>query len=471
MRRTGIDLSSTACVVVDAERWRDRGGADGVRLHSIASMPTRGAGQPFVPELESLIKDRGFPRRAWVNLWDVSSVHQYVLLPLAPAKEIEATARQRAAAALGLSEGEVAVTTSMGATRGEPPHAKRELTVFAASVQELSERLKPIEAAGFEVEGVTTACGALWSLALLRRSETPRDVHAHVALGARGSALAIFSGRLLLYARDLGWGYACGAEDDAVALGREILTARLSMELRHSFLYLKQYWDQDVSQVLLCGDMEEIRSLTVPLIERLNIDVETLDSLVGFDLSTLPPGFSDRVAAFRLASAIAAVPSPANLLQTRAEAGRVLTSAKWILAGGAAAGVALLVLLSARSPVTPGQLEQRAAVVEHPAAAPATPAPEPGPRIRFEDLAPAEPPQERPQPAPVAAAPAPQPAHRITGILLTAGKRLAFIDDQVVAPGDRVGSDTVREIQANAVVLTNDAGEEQLLKLATGTSP
>jgi hypothetical protein len=474
MRRTGIDVSSTTCVAVDGERWHDQG-AEGVRLHGIASLPTHGADQAFVSALGSLIRERHFPARAWVNLWDVRSVHQYVLLPLAPADELVATARRRAAAALGVNESEIAVATSIGATRGEPPHAKREVTFFAASVQELSERLKPIEAAGFRVEGVTTPCGALWSLASLRRPDTPREVYAYVALGARESALAIFSGRLLLYARDLGWGFADGAEDDAVALERDSLAAKLSTELRYSFLYLKQYWDQEVSQVLLTGDMPEIRSLTVPLIERLNIEVETLDSLVGFDLSNLPPGFSDRVAGYRLASAIAAVPSPANLAQTDVEAARVPTSAKWILAGGIAASVALLALLSSRSQVEPGDFEQRIAVVEQPAAPAATPASEPEPQIRFEDLAAAEPPQDltplAPIPNPQSPTPSTKPAHRITGILLSAGRRIAFIDDQVVGPGDRVGPDTVREIRADAVVLANDAGEEHLLKFATGTSP
>ena len=82
-------------------------------------------------------------------------------------------------------------------------------------------------------------------------------------------------------------------------------------------MYLKQYWEEDVSQVLLCGDMPEIRSLTAPLIERLNIEVETLDSLDGIDTAALPAPaerFSEQVASLRLASAIAAEPPPVNLL-------------------------------------------------------------------------------------------------------------------------------------------------------------
>jgi hypothetical protein len=208
---------------------------------------------------------------------------------------------------------------------------------FAASRQEVSERLKPIEAAGFQVEGVTTPCGALWSQALLRQSEAVSEVQAYVALGAKQSAIAIFCRSLLLYARDFDWGYTDGAAGEDSAPDRYELASRLSLELRHSFLYLKQYWDEDVSQVLLAGDMPEIRSLTVPLIERLNVEVETLDTLSGYDLTSLPPGFSDQIAAFRLASAVALWPSPANLLRSHAEAARAGTSAKWLLTGAAAA--------------------------------------------------------------------------------------------------------------------------------------
>jgi hypothetical protein len=67
-----------------------------------------------------------------------------------------------------------------------------------------------------------------------------------------------------------GTGSLCTPEISIGATGRhltaqprrriaESLADRLSMELRRSFLYLKQYWEEDVSQVLLCGDMPEIR--------------------------------------------------------------------------------------------------------------------------------------------------------------------------------------------------------------------
>ena len=123
--------------------------------------------------------------------------------------------------------------------------------------------------------------------------------------------------------------------------GRDELAGRLAPELKRSFLYLKQYWEEDVSQVLLCGDMPEIRSLTAPLIERLNIEVETLDTLDGIDAAAGLPEpadrFTDQVASLRLASAIAAEPPPVNLLPVEITAERASRTGRYLFAAGTAA--------------------------------------------------------------------------------------------------------------------------------------
>ena len=301
MRRTGIDLSSIRCNVVDAESSgrRRKGGQAMLRVHQFASITHLDNAQALTAELKAL--SASFSRRAWVNLWDVRSSHQYLLLPSAPDSELESRARRHGASVLGMPDLDVTVATSIGGTRGEPGHhPKREVSFFAAGSDEIRARLRPIVEAGFLVEGVTTPCGALWSQARLRRASLPGEVHAHVALGVSQSALGIFSDGALLYARDLDWGYAAQSMGTPVAHDRELLADRLSAELRRSFLYLKQYWEQDVAQVLLCGDMPEIRSLTAPLIERLNIEVETLDTLDGIDTETLPEGFAERAPMLRL---------------------------------------------------------------------------------------------------------------------------------------------------------------------------
>jgi hypothetical protein len=361
LRRTGIDLSSIRCNVVDAESSgrRRRSEPTAFRVHHFASITHLANTETLATELKALAAQGSFSRRAWVNLWDVRSSHQYLLLPLASESELESRARRHGASVLGMNDLDVTVSTSIGETRGEPGHhPKREVSFFAAGSADLRARLRPIVDAGFLVEGVTTPCGALWSQALLRRASLPGEVHAHVALGVSQSALGIFGDGTLLYARDLDWGYAAQSAGTPAAQDREMLADRLSTELRRSFLYLKQYWEQDVSQVLLCGDMPEVRSLTAPLIERLNIEVETLDTLEGIDAARLPEGFAERASTLRLAASIAVEPPPVNLLPVEVTASRTSRSGQRVVAVGTAAAIAFGAFLYARASVTRASAEQ-----------------------------------------------------------------------------------------------------------------
>ena len=348
MRRTGIDLSSIRCNVVDAESSGRRRRAEPTpfRVHDFASIPHLDNVETLTSELTALAARGSFPRRAWVNLWDVRSSHQYLLLPMGSDAELESRARRHGASVLGMDPREITASMVLGGSRGEPGHhPKREVSFFAAGSEDIRARLKPIVDAGFLVEGVTTPCGALWSQARLRSPLLPGQVHAHVVLGVSQSALGIFTDASLLYARDLDWGYAATSTGTTAAQDREALADRLSLELRRSFLYLKQFWEQDVSQVVLCGDMPEIRSLTAPMIERLNIEVETLDTLEGINESALPDGFAERASTLRLASSIAVAPPPVNLLPVEVTARRTNEAGRIIVVGGTAAAVAFAAFL------------------------------------------------------------------------------------------------------------------------------
>jgi Tfp pilus assembly PilM family ATPase/Tfp pilus assembly protein PilN len=354
VRRTGIDISPTRCVVVDAELVGKgkHGEAKTLRVHRFASLPRADSAQALTAELKVLAEREGFTRSAWVNVWDLSSSHQYVQLRESSQSELEAVARHQGASLLGLDDEVATVATAIGATRGQAGHEKTEVSFFAASSIEVRERLGPIIEAGFSIAGVTTPCGALWAQARFRKPALRGDVHAHVALGASMSALGIFSDGFLLYARDLNWGYAASSIGGTMILEREDLAGRLAAELRRSFLYVKQYWEDDVSQVLLCGDMPEIRSLTAPLIERLGIEVETLDTLDGIEPGTLPEGFAEQAASLRLASTIAVEPSPANLLPVEISSERAVNTGLRIFAAGSAAAVALAAFLTAEASST-----------------------------------------------------------------------------------------------------------------------
>lgn len=364
MRRTGIDLSPARCIVVEAEAaisWRKHSEATSLRVRHFASLAHPDSAQALTAELKALASRQSFPKRAWVNVWDVQSSHQYLLCPAASRSELEAVARERGAAVLGLDPRDVTVGVSIGATHGEAGQQKTELSFFAVGSQDIRSRLRPIVDAGFVVEGVTTPCGALWSQARLKGRGLKGEVHAYVAVGVTMSALAVVSNGLLVYARDLNWGYGESPIGTPMPLSREDLADRLSAELQRSFLYVKQYWEEGVSQVSLCGDMPEVRSLTAPLIERLNIEVETLDTLEGIDSTALPEPtdqFVDQVATFRLAAAIAVKPPPVNLLPFRVTAERVNRTGRRVLVAGSAAAVAVGAFLYGQAGVERTQAEQ-----------------------------------------------------------------------------------------------------------------
>jgi hypothetical protein len=332
--------------VVDASttsRWRKHGERSLVRVHNFATLGRVDAPRALTAELKLLADSEAFTRHAWVTLWDVRSTHQYVRLPAERVKNGDRLARQQGASVFGLDAGDIIAAVA----EAEPPvdaTQKRELSLFAAASEDIYAQLRPVQDAGFIVDGVCTPCGALWAQARLRRAAVPGAVHAYVALGARVSALIIVSNGFLLYAKEMHWGFAESPVSVAIVGGREDLADRLGSELKRSFLYLKQFWEENVSQVLLCGDMPEIRSLTAPLIERLNIEVETLDSLDGIDTAELPEPadqFTEQVASLRLAAAIAAEPPPVNLLPMDITSARASRTGRYVFAAGAAAAVAL----------------------------------------------------------------------------------------------------------------------------------
>jgi Tfp pilus assembly PilM family ATPase len=497
VRRTGIDLSYKRCNLVDVEssaRGRD---GSAIRVRHFASLPHAENNQALVAELKALLERKTFPRRAWVNLWDVRSSHQYLLLPAVGAADLKSMAHYHAASMLGLDVSEVTIETIVGKTRGEPARPKTEVSFFAAGTQDVRHRLRPFEEAGFFVEGVTTPCGALWAQSRLRWPALPHEVHAHVAIGASQIAVGIFSNDALLYARDFDWGYALSAAGVPLSTDRELLGRNLASELRRSFLYLKQYWEEEVSLVLLCGDMTELRSLTAPLIEQLNIEVETLDTLEGIDIASLPDDFAERATTFRLALSVAVAPPPVNLLPVEIAAGRSSNRSKRVYIGGAAAAAAIAALLyaslpsdqsdrpiperaalepveqrpAARSPVTaPPSAPSQSRVAAPPGpAAPADVRPLAAANRTLQDpiinLA-AEMPVTRSRPRVQRRVLAPLvPPPVVTSILISGDRRVARIDGRVVGVGDRVGFDVVESIEPGVVVFVTDNGDRRRVAL------
>jgi hypothetical protein len=77
MRRTGIDLSSTRCILADVEMPATEhrtGERRGFRVHRYASLSSAESSQALAAELTALMARKEFPQRAWINLWDLHVV-------------------------------------------------------------------------------------------------------------------------------------------------------------------------------------------------------------------------------------------------------------------------------------------------------------------------------------------------------------------------------------------------------------
>ncbi|HEY2435510.1 MAG TPA: hypothetical protein VGI12_22765 [Vicinamibacterales bacterium] len=140
--------------------------------------------------------------------------------------------------------------------------------------------IEPLTRAGFKVARVVTPCNALGALARLR---TSRSGGAMCWLGINRSGVAITVVRpgKLLYAHSFTWDSTLGAYgSQARLLQRYSLVAFLAPEVRRAISTAKQK-GTTVDGIVTCGNLPDLRGLTMPLIEELDVEVETLDSLEG----------------------------------------------------------------------------------------------------------------------------------------------------------------------------------------------
>jgi hypothetical protein len=168
--------------------------------------------------------------------------------------------------------------------------------------------LRFIEAAGFRIESVLTPPQALARLASLRPRQNSADAVAWLALNVHGAAIAIVRSSELLFARTFPWKYNPDLmEMKAQLLQRYTLIAHLAPELRHGIAVVRASHGASVDAVVTCGDLPELRSLTMPLIEELDLEVETLDSAEGLRAArnVKPERLMEAAPAIRLACAAA----------------------------------------------------------------------------------------------------------------------------------------------------------------------
>ncbi len=303
--------------------------------------------------------------------------------------------------------------------------------------------LRPLLDAGFTVETVISPERALGLLAAERARPASTAATAWLAISRQGAAIAIARGAEVLYSRRIAWRYTKGIRLNEQLLQRYTLVAHLAPELEHGINVVRERHGVEVDGAVTCGDLPDLRSLTMPLIEEMDLEVETLDTLDGLDVT--PSAIASRALEFapalhlaRVVTTLAPAPEPRRRWWGRAAALAVaaLVGSWWLVS---------------RSP------EPSRPAAERPIATPA-PTATAGSSSSEESVVPLIPQSSKSRPAGAKAASEPLPS--VSAILFGRDRRLAILNGRIVTEGDRVGSREVVRIERHAVVLRDRTRRE-----------
>jgi hypothetical protein len=348
--------------------------------------------------------------------------------------------------------------------------------------------LDTLAAAGFDVASVVTPPEALGRLSTTVRRGERSEAVGWLSINTWGVAIAIVRDGELLFSRTLSWTYKPDLPTSkAQLLQRYLLIAHLAPELTHAFNTVRDVHATSVALVIACGNLPELRSLTLPLIEELGVEVETLDSTDGWLASgaTQSADISELAPALRLAAA-AAIHVHSNGRRNSAlipvsrfaAAATILGALAW--AGYSYWHASPATQVSERSAPQPTPTGSAETVRRSAAPSPtvssnpqpvatrgsdepnravsstapsSTPAPPQQSRRVSSDTRTAAPPQ-----ASSTTAPANEPLPRIDTVLIDQDRRLAILDGAVVGVGDAIGSRVVVAIAREAVLLRERSG-------------
>jgi hypothetical protein len=326
------------------------------------------------------------------------------------------------------------------------------------------DALAPLVESGFEVEEVLSPPEALVRLARARGLGTGADAIALVSVNTHGAAIAIVSRGELVSSRTFDWPlgapFARGQSD---LLDRYLVVSQLAPQLEHLIELVRPVYGARVASVVTCGNLPDMRSLSMLLIQELDIEVDTLDSVELLDSEEA--GDASSVTALQLAAAVAVhaqepESSPtagSSAIRSSSAALAIVLSTAWAflqLSGASPAtplfaSPALEVVAGSPLPVVPTlRTEATMGRVDTGPGAPAAVEPAPVPPPVPVSTGPEAPPR------PLAALP------RVDGIVISGERRLAILDGHVVGPGDRVGPRTVARIDRDSVTLREPTGHE-----------
>jgi len=302
----------------------------------------------------------------------------------------------------------------------------------------------PLREAGYHVERVVTPCNALAALARVRVARGP-GAACWVAINRVGVAIVVVRPGKMLYSHSFAWDSSIGAiGSQARLLQRYSLVAHLSPEVKRAMLEARKA-GTPVDAVVTCGNLADLRALTMPLIEELDVEVETLDSLEGLVVKAPAVDRVEDVApAIRLACAGAIARGPRVWDDARRRASRRLATlirVAAVLAG--LVGLAIGWYFYGR----PAK-----------AARPPTPPP-----VRAQPPLNSTPPStDKPQTSTAGPSRQPlldDPMPQVKAILVSKDRRFATIEGgRIVGVGDTLGRRLVVAIDDKAVVLREPSG-------------
>src|SRR3970282_1020630 len=91
--RTGFDLQPDQCRIVDVHVRSLRPGASSdVSVRTFAELPVGGASPTLSADPRPIRQEQRLAREAWVTVWGLRSVHQFLRLPPARDSDLEALA-------------------------------------------------------------------------------------------------------------------------------------------------------------------------------------------------------------------------------------------------------------------------------------------------------------------------------------------------------------------------------------------
>jgi hypothetical protein len=367
------------------------------------------------------------------------------------------------------------------------------------------ESLRPFVSAGFDVKAVLSPVQALARIARGRRAHAKGQAVAALALNTHGAAIAIVRNDDVLFWRVFDWALGkpfTGQRPEL--LDRYLLVSQLAPHVQHGIELVRPVHGARVTSAITCGNLHDLRSLTMAVIEELDIEVEALDSAELPGLGGVAQGrLVESAAALQLASAAAShqdtnVPSglhgavaatvPASAggstsveAPRAADSPRPVSSSPLLRAAAvtamALAGAWSFLLWSGSSPAVPiaravlpvtapvevadGRVVPTTGRFEPEPSVPASSqsaAARGSPVVRETAAAP-----DRPPTAERRLDPPPAPLPLVNGIMVSGRARMAIVDGSVVSQGDRVGPRLVVRIDRDGVVLRDGSGREVLV--------